>query len=123
MNRIALIAFAAGFAAAPAAAQAPKTLECPITIAHGCSAEKCQNVGQMPTFRIDVAGKKVCYSMGGTPCTGGETAEIFESTGGALTIGVGSQRMILWIDDKLKMKGARISNLGVAAFFSDCKAM
>ena len=123
MNRIATIALAAGLAAAPAAAQEPKMLECPVTVAHGCSAETCQNVGQMPTFRVDVAGKKVCYGMGTTPCTSWESGDIFQSANGAMTIGVGGQRLIMWIDDKLKMKGARLSNRGVAAFFGDCKAM
>jgi hypothetical protein len=107
-------------AAAPALGQAPQMLECPITVAHGCNAEKCQNIGQMPTFRIEVANKKVCYGMGG-PCGNWQAAEIFESKGGTMTIAVGGQRLIMAVDDKLKLKGARISGLGVAAFFSDCR--
>jgi hypothetical protein len=123
MQRLTSIAAVTGLlalAAAPASGQTPQMLECPVTVAHGCNAEKCQNIGQIPTFRIDVAGKKVCYAMGGS-CSNWENAEIFESKGGTMTIAVGSQRVMLTVDDKLKLKGARISGLGVAAFFSDCK--
>jgi hypothetical protein len=93
-----------------------------VTVAHGCNAEKCQNVGQMPTFRIDMAGKKVCYGMGGSPCSNWEAAEIFQTADGSTTIGVGRQRLIMWLDAQMKLKGARLSGLGVAAFFADCKS-
>ena len=121
MTRLALATLAAALAAAPALGQEQKILECPIAVAHGCTAEKCQNVGQMPTFRIDLAGKRVCYGTGGSPCTNWEEAEIFQGVGGSTTIGVGRQRLIMWVDDRLKLKGARLSGLGVAAFFADCK--
>lgn len=122
IGRIAVASLALAAFASAAGAQMPDKIVCTGKVAHGCSEEKCQAVPQIPQFRIDIAAKKVCVGMG-DQCHSWVDADLFENKNGAVTVGVAAQRLIKWVDDKMKIRGARLSRLGVAGFFGDCKPM
>ncbi|MCW5770823.1 MAG: hypothetical protein KIT16_04245 [Rhodospirillaceae bacterium] len=105
-----------------ALAEMPAKIQCTGKIAHGCNDEKCVNVPQIPIFRIDIAAKKVCVSMS-ADCQTWTDADLFENKDNSITVGIAAQRMMMWVDDKMKIRGARLSRLGVAAFFGECKPL